>query len=94
MLIGEGLYYIFYFFFRLILNKFIFKVYLFYYLVILRMKYVVNLFSFVRDLYNVVYKMCFFFVLWFINDIDMCNFKLINVLKWYVGLNDLFIYFL
>lgn len=61
MLIGEGLYYIFYIFFRLILNKFIFKVYLFYYLVILRMKYVVNLFSFVRDLYNVVYKMCFFF---------------------------------
>lgn len=61
MLIGEGLYYIFYFLFRLILNKFIFKVYLFYYLVILRMKYVVNLFSFVRDLYNVVYKMCFFF---------------------------------
>lgn len=61
MLIGEGLYYIFYFLFRLILNKFIFKVYLFYYLVILRMKYVVNLFSFVGDLYNVVYKMCFFF---------------------------------
>lgn len=61
MLIGEGLYYIFYIFFRLILNKFIFKVYLFNYLVILRMKYVVNLFSFVRDLYNVVYKMCFFF---------------------------------
>lgn len=35
-------------------------------------------------------------VSWFINDIDhdMCNSKAINVLKWYVGLNDLFTYLL
>lgn len=35
-------------------------------------------------------------VSWFINDIDhdMCNSKPINVLKWYVGLNDLFTYLL
>lgn len=33
-------------------------------------------------------------VSWFINDIDLCNSKPINVLKWYVGLNDLFTHLL
>lgn len=62
----------------------------------LRMKYAVNPASCVRDCIMLFTKRVLPLVSWFINDIDhdMCNSKPINVLKWYVGLNDLFTYLL